>query len=329
MEVTRLPAASRSEGKMKYWQFSVVVLTSLSSQAACTKQVPVPLDNSSSSSDADAAIAAPADAAASDMGAPDVPDVASDSAVPPEDTAQPDVTVDVGLPKEKKPYGVCDDGLQLPHADSTCTEEGAVHCSRIAEEPDYLYNGMAGSHQICKRPYRLTCAKTVNGALSWQISACPSPTPACAALGVGAQTCQENSRGAHCATIVVKFEGTPDYYMCNPDQIDQRSCLFNAPNSSGGGITRCDFPDGVLTNGNSEQQKNETFQSPCAKPSKYALYIFVDECPTFVWSSCFPCPEWPCSSMGIYCLPNLPNKPNPSCVENCEEFKLTKDYKPK
>lgn len=54
----------------------------------------------------------------------------------------------------------------------------------------------------------------------------------------------------------------------------------------------------------------------------------TDGCPNIYWSKCMGCKKFQCMEHGEYCLPNLPNKPNPSCVENCEEFKLTKDYKP-
>ena len=264
-----------------------------------------------------------------DTNAFDIADNAGDFNTTGELAPAADTFPDIELPKEKKPYGVCDDGLQLPHAGSACSDEGKVHCSRIGEEPNYLFNGLAGSHQICQRPYQLVCTKTSAAGLTWQLSACPAPSAACAALGVHAQTCQENSRGAHCASIEVKFEGQEHYFMCNPGDVGKRWCVFGAPISSSGGIVRCDYPDAVLTNLGSEEQKNKSFQNACAASSQDCLYIFADECPNILKGVCNNCMEWPCEGTGQYCLPNLPNKPNPSCVENCEEFKFTKDYKPK
>ena len=229
--------------------------------------------------------------------------------------------------EEQNPFGICNDGLQLPHAGSPCTDDGAVHCSRANETSKLLWYGYNGGYTICERPFRVVCAKNSVGALVWQLSNCPSVTPECAAAGATVQTCQENSRGAHCCPEAVAGP-SGDFGLCGAQEFGPKSCI--PPDSSGnsGGIESCDFSDVVLKDFTSENFKNTAFSNACAKSCKDCTYILGDACPE-IFSECNKCTKYPCEGSGQYCMTNLPNKPNPSCVENCEEFKLTKDYKPK
>lgn len=305
--------------------------------AACNKSA-----GSAADLDVEIANTGPEITAGPEVDSADVADLAGDAAQPDGDdlietlldtaeiSGQSDVKADVEPPGEVTPTGICDDGLQLPHAGSACTEEGAVHCSRIGEGVKLLYYGAAGPYTICRRPHQVTCAKSSAGGLSWQLSDCPAVTAECAVYGPNSQTCQENSRGAHCcpAGVALTANYTSEYTLCRAGDVGAKWCQPVAPNSSGGGIYTCDFPDKVLKNPGLEATKNKQFATACANSCKDCLFFLGDECPKFYWASCNGCTKSECPESGQYCLPNLPGKPNPSCVENCEDFKMTKDYKP-
>ena len=220
----------------------------------------------------------------------------------------------------------CSGTVSLPSPGVPCTTEGATRCTNVGESEKLGTTG-----KFCVRPNRVVCQKSAGSGLVWQLDACPIADNACT-LG-DPNSCQENSRGAHCCPLSIQFQPSPElsiYGQCDPALENATSCLPpNAGAGPGGQVWRCTFSDTPAMD--SQAQKLKTPFPKCAFYCEDCLFWMADKvCPPLLASTCASeagiDPESVKYQTIVECITSIPGNSTTTCVSNCSDWKYAPDY---
>ena len=224
------------------------------------------------------------------------------------------------------PTGICADGLELPLPGESCPMLGAASCTRVGEGPVNAPVPGGTFTQVCRRPNRVSCTKSQDGTLKWQVAACPKATKQCGGWGAD-WGCQSGAGGvATCCPLwaqVPYVQGLPSLDIArfwNPSELGQKQC------SSFGGfgpISQCstylDARSKVI--GITPEQFDQALGSCMSKDPACVAYFPIEVCKVLNWKQCAGYADFKdLDAKNAWCEPNYEGK-GPGCLNTCGDLK--------